>query len=98
MRHPVVCVGAKAVVNMHRPQRQRGILFPQQHQLMQKNRRVQTAAEGHQQLAMGMKRMRNISRHIHEHTESDGPARYRARAALARFTADIFPAAGRPDR
>ena len=38
MRHPVVCVGAKAVVNMHRPQRQRGILFPQQHQLMQKNR------------------------------------------------------------
>ena len=41
----------------------------QQHQLMQKNRRVQTAAEGHQQLAMGMKRMRNISRHIHEHTE-----------------------------
>ncbi|WP_252400089.1 hypothetical protein [Escherichia coli] len=54
---------------MHRPQRQRGILFPQQHQLMQKNRRVQTAAEGHQQPAMGMKRMRNISRHIHEHTE-----------------------------
>jgi hypothetical protein len=27
---------------------------------MQKNRRIQTAAEGHQQLAMGMKRMRNI--------------------------------------
>jgi predicted phosphoadenosine phosphosulfate sulfurtransferase len=25
VRHPVVCVGAKAVVNMHRPQRQRGI-------------------------------------------------------------------------
>ena len=69
MRHPVVCMGAQAVVNMHRPQRQRGILFPQQHQLVQENRRIQTAAEGHQQLAMGMKRMRNISRHIHEHTE-----------------------------
>jgi hypothetical protein len=39
---------------MHRPQLQRRVLFTPADQLMQKHRRIQTAAEGHQKLAMGV--------------------------------------------
>jgi hypothetical protein len=75
-------VGAKAVVNMHRPQRQRGILFPQQWQVPLVVHRVTLARGG-----LGVEAHARAARYQAFQDAEDGAIADRPVGPLPRFNA-----------